>query len=308
MSDVLEKCERIMSFAPKKMLDGFAKKQLSKSLGKYQNQMDTKIAEVYYKIGNKKYPTILDSIYVVDDWEDIEIHFFHPNTEERWEYDTPTQHIKINKHGKGGLVLFQIDPKALNQWDPSQEPIIEPAMFRCYLSHFYSPESIKAYTKKYDEKPLIPPRELCTPFELWEDIRKKGIVPFQITLCAYTKNKRYVYQLDAIDNTLLKDFRDGKIPIANRVSREPLDYYHLDKILSTQELPDLAKKVLTVFFDLDEANVSDIEIGLGVTESMAKNYIEALVKRDLLETIGKPPKAKYKINLDYLKEITGEPK
>ncbi|UCG70809.1 MAG: hypothetical protein JSV09_07380 [Thermoplasmata archaeon] len=307
MSDILEKCERIMSLAPKKMVDGFAKKQLSKSLGKYQSSSNTKIADIYYKIGNDKHSTILDSIYVLKEWNDIEIHFFHPNTQERWEYDTPTQHIKINWHGKGGLVLFQIDPRALEQWDPSQEPIIEPAMFRCYLSHFYSPESIKAYTKKHDEKPLRPPRELCTPFELWEDIRKKGIVPFQITLCAYTKNKRYVYQLNVIDNALLKDFRDGKIPIANRIFREPLDYYHLDKMLSTQELPDLAKKVLEVFFDLDEANISDIEIGLGITEKMAQNNIEALVKRDLLETIGKPPKAKYRINLENIKKITGEP-
>lgn len=302
MPDILEKCENVMNFAPKKMVDSFAKKQLGQSLRKYQSSVEKKLADVSFKIDGKRYPSLLDAIYEIKEWNEMEIHLFHPNTEEIWEYDTPTKLIKINRQARGGLMLFHVNPFALNQWNPGQEPIIEPAMFMSYLTCFYSPESIKAYTKKVDEKPLIPPKALCTPSELWEDIRKKGIVPFQMTLCAYTKKRRYQYQLDVLDNYLLKDFRDGKIPIANRIFRLPLDYLHLDKLLSLQELPDLAKKVLQVFFELKEANVADIEIGLGITEKMAKDNINALFKRGLVDALGKPPKAQYVINLENVKK------
>ena len=294
-----------MEFAPSSMVDGYAKKQLKNSIRKYKSSTEVKLADVEFKFDGYKYQSLLDALYDLKRWDEMEVHILHPNTKERWEYDTPTKVIKITGHGRGGLMLFPINPFALNQWNPKQKPAFESSMFRGYLSHFFSPESIKARSKKYDEKPLIPPKTLCTLIELWEDIRKKGIVPFQLALCAYTKSRRYVYQLDVLDNALLRDFRDGKIPIANRLFRHPLDYYHLDNLLSTQELPDLAKKVLAVFFDLEEANAADIEIGLGITERMAWDNISALAKRGLIDAVGKPPKAKYVINLENIRELAG---
>ena len=286
------------------MVDNFAKKQLAEKLRKYQSSVGKKIADMFFKIDGKQYSSVLDAIYEVKEWDEIEIHFFHPNTDEIWEYDTPTRLLKVNRQGRGALMLFHVDHFSLNQWNPKQESLIEPAMFNGYLAHFYSPESIKAHTKKVDEKPLIPPRRLGTIFELWKDIRKKGIVPFQMALCAYSKKRRYLYQLDVLNNSLLMDFRNGKIPIANRVFRDTFDYYHLDHFLSTQELPSLAKKVLQVLFELEDANISDIEIGLGITEKMARNNVTALAKRDLIEAIGKPPKAKYVINLGRIRELS----
>jgi len=306
MPDILEKCEKIMNFAPDPMVDNYAKKQLDLNLKKYQNSIERRLADISFLIDDKHYPSFLDAIYENKEWNEIEIQFFHPNTQEVWEYDTPTRLIKINQQGKGALMVFHVDPFSLNQWNSKQEPIIEPAMFMSYLAYFYSPESIKAHTKKFDEKPLIPPKPLCPLAELWEDIRKKGIVPFQIAICAYTQKRRYLYQLNILDNFILKDFRDGKIPIANRIFRQPMDYFYLDRLLSLQELPDLAKKVLQVFFELDEANVADIEIGLGITEKMAKDNINALAKRGLIDTIGKPPRAKYMINLDNVKKAAAE--
>ncbi len=306
MIDILEKCQKIMSFAPPKEVDGFAKKQLRKNLRKYQRSVGNKLADARFKIDGKKYPTLLDAIYNIKEWSEMEIDFYHPNTKERWEYDTPTKLIKINRQGRGGLMLFHINPFALNQWNPKQKPIIETAMFRSYLADFYSPESIKSHTKKMDEKPLVPPRPLSSPFELWEDIRKKGIVPFQVALCAYTKGRRYLYQLDILGNALLRDFRDGKIPIANRIFRQPLEYYHLDNLLSTHELPELANKVLQVFFELEDADAADIQMGLGITERMARNNVSALAKRGLIDAIGKPPKARYVINLENIMKLAGE--
>jgi hypothetical protein len=70
------------------------------------------------------------------------------------------------------------------------------------------------------------------------------------------------------------------------------------------EIPHLAKKVLQVIFDLENVVVADIEIGLGITEKMAMNNVNALAKRGLIDPIGKPPKAKYVVNLDYMKELS----
>jgi hypothetical protein len=102
------------------------------------------------------------------------------------------------------------------------------------------------------------------------------------------------------------DFRNGKIPIANRKYRETIDYYHLDHFLSTMELPDLAKKVLQVIFELEEVMVADIEIGLGITEKMAADNVNALAKRGIIEPLGKPPKAKYIVNLDNMKALAAD--
>ncbi len=303
MSDILEKCERIMGFVPNRVIDVFTKKQLTRNLTKYQSSTEQKLAEISFEIDGKNYSSLLDAVYNIKEWNEMEIDFLHPNTEGRWEYDTPTKLIKITGHGRGGLLLFPVNPFALNQWNPKQKPIVESAMFRSYLSYFYSPESIKAYNKKHDDMPLVPPRPLCSPFELWKDIRRKGIVPFQMTLCAYTKKMRYLYQLDLLSNVQLKDFRDGEIPIAGRIFRDPMDYYHLDNLLSLQELPDLTKKVLQVFFESEMANVADIEIGMGITEQMAQNNISVLVKRGLVDTIGKPPKANYEINLENIRNF-----
>lgn len=308
MSEVLDKCNRIMSFAPKKEVDSYAKKQLSKNLNKYEQSIEKKLADVYYIIDGKQYSSLLDAIYLIEDWNEIEIHFFHPNTEEIWEYDIPTKLVKLTGPGRGALMLYQINHFALNQWDPKQEPIVETAMFRSYAAHFYSPESIKTQSKKMDERPLVPPRPLCTPFEFWEDIRFKGIVPFQMNLCAYSKERRYLYQLDILNNSLIMDFRNKKIPIKNRVLRDPWDYYHLDYFLSKQEIPDLAKKVLCIFFELEDGDAADIQIGLGITEKMARDNISALAKRGLVEAKGKPPKARYEIILDNIKKISGKGK
>jgi hypothetical protein len=306
MSDLLEKCQRIMEFAPPQMVDNYAERHLDQAVKKFQRTKGEVLADIVFKVDGKRYPSLLDAIYEVEIWNELEIGFFHPNTEIIWEYDTPTKIIKINNQGRGALMVFPVNPFSLNQWNPEQEPLVESAMFSSYLSYFYSPESIKSQSNKVDEKPLIPPRPLCTLHELWHDIRKKGIVPFQLTLCAYSKVKRYVYQLDVLNNKLIIDFRNGKIPIANRKFRETIDYYHLDHFLSTMELPDLAKKVLQVIFELEEVMVADIEIGLGLTEKMAMDNVNALAKRGIIEPLGKPPKAKYIVNLDNMKTIAGE--
>jgi hypothetical protein len=295
-----------MDFAPQQMVDNYAERHLDQELKKFQRSKEQALADIRFKIDGYQYASLLDGIYDVETWEDIEIQFFHPNTEVIWEYDTPTKIIKINRAGRGALMIFPVDHRSLRQWDPTKEPEIVPAMFSCYLSHFYSPESIKSQTEKVDEKPLIPPRPLCTPLELWEDIRKKGIVPFQMTLCCYSKEKRYIYQLDVLNNQYLMDFRNGKIPIANRKYRDTLAYYHLDHFLSTMELPDLAKKVLQVIFELEEVVVADIEIGLGITERMASNNVNALAKRGLLKTIGKPPRAKYRADLENMRDLSSQ--
>jgi hypothetical protein len=293
-----------MNFAPPQMVDNYAQRHLDQELKKFQRLKEEALADIRFKIDGYQYSSLLDAIYDVDSWKEMEIHFFHPKTDVIWEYDTPTKIIKINSVGRGALMIFPVDHFALSQWNSNQEPEIEPAMFSSYLAHFYSPESIKSQANKVDEKPLIPPRPLCTPYELWKDIKDKGIVPFQMTLCAYSKEKRYVYQLDVLNNALLMDFRNGKIPIANRIPRHTIDFYHLDHFLSTMELPNLAKKVLQVIFELEEVMVADIEIGLGITEKMAMNNVNALAKRGLITPLGKPPKAKYVVDLKQMKELS----
>ena len=62
---------------------------------------------------------------------------------------------------------------------------------------------------------------------------------------------------------------------------------------------------LSVVFDLEDVVVADIEIGLGVTEKMARDNVNALTKRGIIEPIGRPPRAKYVVNLDNISELSG---
>lgn len=304
MDDNIKKCEEILKFAPNKNVDNFAKKQLLNNAKKYLSHVDTNIADVRFTVNKIKYESLLDAILEQETLNELEVHFYHPETDGAWEYDTPTRLIKIDEKGRGGIMMFPVDPFVLNKWNPDQKPTIAEAMFRAYLPYYYSPESIKSHTKKVDDKFLVPPKPLCAPYELWKDIRKKGIVPFQFNICAYTKEIRYKYRLNLLNSTLLKDFRDNRIPIANRIIRSSLDSFSLDKILSTQELPVIPKRVLQIIFELNEAMVSDVEIGLGITEKMAKDSISSLVKRGYVISLGKPPQQAYIINLDAIRRAS----
>jgi hypothetical protein len=304
LKETLKKSKEVLKLAPSKRVDNFAKKQLVKHAKNYISHVDTSIAEVRFKINQKEFESLLDALTKVETLSEFEIHFYHPKTDGAWEYDTPTRLIKINEQAIGGLMMFPVDPFLLNKWNPDMKPAIAEAMFRSYLPYYYSPETIKSHSKKVDDKFLVPPRALCTPNELWRDMREKGIVPFQLNICAYTKEIRYKYRINVLENTLLKDFRDNRIPIANRVVRSSLDSFNLDKILSTQELPIIPKRVLQIIFELNEAMVSDIEIGLGITEKMARNAIKSLMKRGFLIVLGKPPQQAYIINLDAVRKTT----
>jgi hypothetical protein len=180
----------------------------------------------------------------------------------------------------------------------------DPVMIRAFPTRFYFPQSIK--TKSIDplagEKRLYIPK-LMTLEELWTDIRNTGLVPFEIRLCTYTKYSRFSYDMNLVQNRLLKDFRGGQVPMTNKAERSAMDYMNFDMVLAITDMKDLVKKVFIELFEVKKATAFDISHSMGITVTMATNCLDALVSRDVAEAEGKPPRQIYSIDLVKLEAV-----
>ena len=57
---------------------------------------------------------------------------------------------------------------------------------------------------------------------------------------------------------------------------------YLDRALSSPLLPELQKKILQASFESKGMSPAEISVIFGITETMARNHMEGLVKRGLL--------------------------
>jgi len=233
--------------------------------------------------------------------ENLGIRFVKPNLNENWDYNTPTKTIALMGKGMGWVEHFNYDGFSLAKWDRQQQIQRENVMIRGFITKFYYPESIKSKS----EDPLAGPKRLYIPRvllmeELWTHIRSTGMIPFEIRVCAYSKNSRYTYDLDLVNNTMLKDFRGGQAPLRNRAERTAVDYLNFDIIFAATDMKDIVKKAFINLFEMEKATAFDISHSMGITDNMAMNALNSIVYRGLAEKVGTPPREIYSIDPDAL--------
>jgi hypothetical protein len=307
MSDPLKFCQAIMKFAPREEVDFHAEKQLKRAFYEYKQAPKKALASSTYLVNEKEYDSLLEALAEEEAIETGGFRFLNPNMDENWDYNVPTKTIALLGKGMGWVEHFDYDSFALNKWDRNQQIRKDKVMLRAFPTRFYYPQSIK--TKSIDphagEKRLFIPK-LVTLEELWSDIRRTGLVPFEFRVCAYTKNSRFAYDVNLLDNQILKDFRGGQVPPRNRAERTSVDYMNFDMMLASTDMKELVKKVFINLFEVNEATAFDISHTMGITDTMAKNGLDAVVSRNLAEKQGKPPREIYSINTELLEEAAVE--
>ena len=66
-------------------------------------------------------------------------------------------------------------------------------------------------------------------------------------------------------------------------------------------MKDLVKRVFITLYDMENTTASDISYSFGITETMAKNCLDAIASRGYADKIGTPPREIYEINSENLK-------
>ncbi|KYK27675.1 MAG: hypothetical protein AYK23_02140 [Candidatus Proteinoplasmatales archaeon SG8-5] len=307
MPDALRHCQAIMKFGAAEEVDFHAEKQLKSSFYEYKQAKRVPLASSKYLVNEEEYDSLLQAFAEVKELETGGIRFFKPNMKENWDYNTPTSMILLMGDGMGIVERFDYDSFSLEKWSKGQEVQKELVMLRAFPTRFYVPMSIK--TKSKD--PLAgPPRlyipRLLTLEEFWQDIRANGLVPFEIRVCAYTRSARFSYDIDLVNNRMLKDFRGGQVPPKNKAVRTAMDYMNFDMILASTDMKELVKKVFISLFEVKEATAFDISHTMGITDTMARNGLDAVVSRELADKTGKPPRETYKIDPKLLEVAASE--
>jgi len=301
MTDTLELCQAILRLGSEEEVDFHAEKELKRTFLEYKAAPKKALASSMYMINGKEYETFLEAILAEDELENAGIRFLKPKLGENWDYNTPTKTIALMGNGMGWVEHFSYDAFSLDKWDKQQNIQRENVMIRGFVTKFNYPESIKSKS----EDPLAGPKRLYIPKvllleELWEHIRSTGMVPFEIRICAYTKNSRYTYDLDLVNNTLLKDFRGGQAPLRNRAERTVIDYLNFDTVFAATDMKVIVKKTFINLFEMEKATAFDISHSMGITDQMAMNALNSIVHRGFAEKDGVAPREVYSIDPEAL--------
>lgn len=299
MKDKLEKMKNLLNLSVESEFDEYAEKNLRKRIYKLKNTNIDYLSDLEYFINGKRYESIIDAFYEVEQIEKIKMKFLNPNLEGSWNFSKPVKELK-EKEGRGVCETFEYDPTSLDKWSRAKHSDMEKVMVRAFIEDFYVPVSIKTKSKYHraEEIPRQYDPHLKIFQELWKDIRS-GIYPFVIRLCLYTKSERYPLLLDTISDKL-RPHPLGAATKVKRVERDPLEYMKFDRFYAWVDLPLLPKRILELLFETQKMTVFDVADCLNLDKKVAENNLDSLSTKDFLN---KEENISYEINIDKIKEV-----
>lgn len=294
----MERFKKLLEFAPNEEVDKYSKKQLQKRLFNWKNKDKEYLCKIDYFVNGKEYTSLSEAIYKLDELNKIKLKFINPDLDGDWHFSKPTKEL-MEKDGKGLCKTFNYDPYSFGRWTNASKVNAEKVMVRAYLTNFFVPISIKTKSQ-YHHSQDVPAQyvpELKHLKDIWSDF-KDGVIPLELRLCVYTKDKRYSYLIDAVG--------DGQIPhplnhvsLPKEADRDPIDYMHLDRILATLDIPELLKKILELLFHSKEMSLPDIAHYFNLNQKVAKNSLSSLVNRGL---VGVNKNVYYKLSIENVRE------
>ncbi len=299
MDHKLEKIKKILQLSPEREVDNYALKNLKNRLYKWKNAEVEYLSNLEYFINGKKFDSLIDAFYEIEELDKLKIKFLEPNLEGDWHFSKPTKELK-EMSGKGVCETFDYDPSSLDKWAQAKRSNLEKVMIRGFMSDFFVPISINKKSEYHyaEEMPRQYDPHLTKLSDLWKDVRD-GVIPFVMRFCLYTKKERYNLLIDPI-NDKLKPHPLGDVTRIKKVDRDPVDYLMFDKVFAWVELPILLKKILELLFETQEMSVFDIADCLNMDKNVAENNLESLEHRDF---VTKNKDIYYEINIDKIKEV-----
>ncbi|MFO8110338.1 MAG: hypothetical protein R6U17_07465 [Thermoplasmata archaeon] len=282
MDEIKSRCERILEFAPEGEFDDYAAQHLKKKIYKWKESDKKKITSLEYFVNGKEYSLLLDALYLEKTLSKIKIKFLKPVLNAKWNFSKPTREI-MEKKGRALVRSFEFDPDSLNPWACMNKIENEKVMMRAFISDFFLPISIQTKSQYHHAQdiPRMYDPHLKKLQGVWKDV-KKGIVPFEIIICAYTPKDRYMYVIDPLEN-IQKNHPLHTIPYHYKVSRGPLEYIIFDTLFAYMDLHPLVKKMFLFIFECGEITVPDIAHKFNVPERIALNNLNALISKNLLK-------------------------
>ncbi len=301
MLDPLELCQAILHLGPEEEVDLHAEKEMKRHYLEYRASQKKHLAALAYMVNGKEYGSLLDALLREASLENLGIRFLKPDLKENWDFNTPTKTLVLMGNGTGVLERFSYDSFRLDKWDRQQQIQRDNVMIRGFISKFYYPQSIITES----EDPLAGPKRMYVPKlmmleDMWKRIRSTGMVPFEIRVCAYTKTARHIYDLDLVNNAMIKDFRGGQAPLRNKAERGIIDYLNFDTVLASTDMKDVVKRAFINLFESEFTTAPDLAHSMHITPQMAGNALTAIVTRGLAVKEGTAPREIYTINSESL--------
>ncbi len=302
MEHKVEKIKKIMSLSEDTEFDEYAENQLKDRLYKWKNKEIEYLSDLEYFINGKKYDSLLDAFYQVENLDKIKINFLKPNLDGPWNFSTPTKELKA-KEDKGVCQTFEYDPTSLDKWSNANSPKVEKTMIRAFILDFYVPISIskKSEYHRAEEIPRQYEPRLKLLKQIWQDVRE-GVFPFVIRLSIYTQNDRHSLLLDTL-NDKLRPHPLGDVTRIKRAEREAIDYLNFDKVYAWLDIPLISKKIFELLFEAKEMTIFDLADCLNMDKNVAENNLASLKNRGYID---KKKEIYYEPNMEKIKKKADE--
>lgn len=303
MEDLLESCKRLMEFSPQDEVDEYSEKQLRKKVYGWHNDEKKYLARTEYFINGRSYTSILKGFYQEPVLDKIKINFIKPDLKGRWAFTKPPKEI-LEKDGKGVYRYFDYDPTRLNGWSLTNKLLNEMVMVRAYMTDFFVPISINTKSK-YHHAEDIPRQytpELKTLSDIWADVRK-GVIPFGIRICCYSKVDRISVHLDPLSDSLLPH-PICCAPYHRRNKNNPIDYVVIDTLLARLDMPWLCKRILEFVFECGETTAPDVSHVFNIQTNIAENNLRSLGNKELVK---KRKESYYYVDMEELRKLVDTP-
>jgi len=281
MDGIIKRCERLFELNSQDEYDDYAQKQLRKVIYARNENHRNRLTSLEYFINGKEYTSLLDALYHEEYLNKIKIKFLKPVLDGDWNFSKPTREV-MEKAGRGLARTFDFDPDSLNRWAAANRVKDDKVMIRAYISDFFVPISIKTKSQYHHAQdiPRMYEPQLKKFRGIWTDARK-GVLPLEIRLCAYTPTDRYTYVIDTLKD-VQRPHSLHKVPFHYCIDRKPIEYMMFDTVIANIELPPLSKSMFEFIFECGEVTVSDLAHKFEVSNQIAKNNLSALQSKGLV--------------------------
>lgn len=111
--------------------------------------------------------------------------------------------------------------------------------------------------------------------------RSQGVVVLSVALLLYFAGERVRYELDLLNDTLLRDPRAGRWPIARRVHRSSRLAYAVDQFLARGELPVDSARALESLVETHGVTPLELAPVLGGVREYGASALQGLAARNL---------------------------
>lgn len=252
--------------------DEFSRQALARAIGEYAPRRRERVAPFQLVVDGRPYDTVHRALADPNaSFENVELKLVDPPSDPRvWEWLTPFDRIVFS--ADGSAEIFALGPGGTSRR----------AMARLLLREHYVPRARSEVertgpTSATDELRMqLDPLTAAVKFA-----RERGVVPFAIAVLLYQSTERVRFELDLVDEVLLRDPRAGRLAIGRRVHRSSRVANAVDRYLARGDLPMTSARALELL--VETHGLTPLELGhiQGGLRELGGSALQGLAARGL---------------------------